>query len=441
MGGEETEASRAMTSFDGLNWLAMARFFVDGEPVAARTVLLMDEAQELASDQRTSLNEALTALRKPFGIWVAERLQAMRVNDLLALGVKVGRDYGAEIRLEDTWRGKGTGPLRRFLGEIADLRVEEATGFGGQTFFPLLAGAIQDVASRQALAAHARLVEEEVRTAAHGRDRYIRWIEATAAEGGSEVGRAIAWQVLKILIARDQDRRQASFEFDPLPAESLQELGTRALQDAAELMVCKAAKVPYYFGQERVAQLSSANVDQFLMLGGDLFEEIVSERLLRKGGERGLAAERQQAILKAAAALRWKEVPRGSARGHAVLRFLEGMAAMCCDETYRETAPYTPGVTGIGISMSDRELIIGERGGKQSMEELREVLGACVGQNLLEPRLDASAKGQRWLVLYFNRLLCLHHDLPLGYGGWRGQDLQTLAKWLVGTPPAEAKLV
>jgi hypothetical protein len=251
----------------------------------------------------------------------------------------------------------------------------------------------------------------------------------------------VAWQVLKILVARDQDRKQASFDFDALPAQSLQELSTRSLQEIAELIACKAAKVPYYFGPERVSQLSSANVDQFLMLGGDLFEEIVSERLLRKASTRGLAAERQQAILKTAAAMRWKEVPRGSARGHAVLRFLEGMAAMCCEETYRDTAPYLPGVTGIGIAMSDRELIIGERGGKQSMQELREVLGACVGQNFLESRLDASAKGQQWMVLYFNRLLCVHHDLPLGYGGWRPQSLQTLAKWVAGTPPAEAQLV
>jgi hypothetical protein len=437
MRGEESEASRAMTGFDGLNWLALARFSVDGVAVDARTVLLIDEAQELASEQRTSLNEALTALRKPLGIWVAERLQAVRPNDLLAIGVKRGRDYAAEIRLEETWRGRNTAPLRRFLGEIADLRVDEAAGFEGRSFFPLLAGEIEDQTSRRKLAEHARALEEQVRAAEAGSERYAKWIEATRAEEGSELTRSVAWQVLMILMARDRDRKQASFDLDALPAESLQELATRALQEAAELMVCKAARVPYYFGPERVAQLSSANVDQFLVLGGDLFEEMVSERLLRKGTERGLAAERQQEILKAAGEMRWKEVPRGSARGHAVLRFLEGMAAMCGEETYRETSPYAPGVTGVGMTMSDRDFLISGRGG-EAMDELREVLGSCVAQNLLEPRLDALNKGQQWMVLYFNRLLCLHHDLPLGYGGWRPQKLQTLARWVAGR---EAQLV
>jgi hypothetical protein len=111
---------------------------------------------------------------------------------------------------------------------------------------------------------------------------------------------------------------------------------------------------------------------------------------------------------------------------------------MCIQETHRDTAPYAPGVTGIGFPMSDRDLIIGEGGGKKMLQELREVLGSCVAQNLLEPRLDHANKGQRWLVLYFNRLLCVHHDLPLGYGGWRPQKLQTLTKWLTGE---EARLV
>jgi hypothetical protein len=431
--GEDADPSQAMIGFDGLSWLASAQFFVDGRAIDAQTVLLMDEAQELTSEQRASLNEALTGLRKPLGIWVAERLQALQADDLLAPGVKQGRDYGAEIRLEDTWRGKGSAPLRRFLGEIADLRVDQAEGFQGARFFGFLATEIEDPKWRQKFAESAAAIEATVRTVSQGTPRYSKWIQSTSsASTGNEGARAIAWQTLKILVERDRNRNQASFDFDALPPESLNEAATQAIQDAAELMVCKAIKAPYYFGPERLAQLSSANVDQFLAVAGDLFDEIMSARLLRRP-EHQLSAERQHQIVKSAAELRWKEIPRGAARGHAVLRFLEGLALMCSEETHRDTAPYAPGVTGIGIPMSDRDLIIGERGGKRTMEELREVLASCVAQNLLEPRLDHVNKGQRWLVLYFNRLLCVHHDLPLGYGGWRPQKLQTLAKWLAGT--------
>jgi hypothetical protein len=429
--GDAADPSEAMIGFDGLNWLASAQFFVDGRRIDAQTVLLMDEAQELTHEQRTSLNEALTALRKPLGIWVAERLQALQADDLLAPGVRQGRDYGAEIRLEDTWRGKGAAPLRRFLGEIADLRIDQADDFQGARFFTFLAADNEDPKWQDKFAEHATTIEASVLAASKDSPRYTKWIEATRASRGTEAVRAVAWQTLKILVERDRDRTQSSFDFDPLPPQSLSEGATQAIQQAAELMLCTRIKAPYYFGPDRLAQLSSANVDQFLAAAGDLFDEIMAARLLRRS-EHQLSAERQHQILKSAAELRWKEIPRGSARGHAVLRFLEGLASICVEETHRDTAPYAPGVTGIGIPMSDRDLIIGERAGRKTLQELREVLASCVAQNLLEPRLDHANKGQRWLVLYFNRLLCVHHDLPLGYGGWRPQKLQTLTKWLSG---------
>jgi hypothetical protein len=48
----------------------------------------------------------------------------------------------------------------------------------------------------------------------------------------------------------------------------------------------------------------------------------------------------------------------------------------------------------------------------------------------LEPRLDHKNKGERWLVLYLNRLLCLRFGLPLGYGGWRPRRLNQLGAWI-----------
>lgn len=444
MHGEEADSSRAMIGFEGLHWLTSVRFYVDGREVEAQTVLLMDEAQELTTEQRASLNEALTSLRRPLGIWVAERLQALQADDLLAIGVKQGRDYGAEIRLEDTWRGKGAGPLRRFLGEIANLRVDQAEEFKGGQFFSFLTSEITDQQWLRKFSDHALAVEKALVSSNDGMSRYGNWIERTRATAGDEVARALAWQTLKILVERDRGRNQASFDFDALPAETLSDGSTKAIQDAAELMVCKAIKAPYYYGPDRLAQLSSANVDQFLALGGDLFDEIMSARLLRRP-EQQLSASRQHDILKMSAEARWKEIPRGSAQGHTVLRFLEGMALMCAEETYRPTAPYAPGVTGIGISMGDRDLLIGESaGGKRMFEDLREVLAACVALNLIEPRLDQKNKGQLWLVLYFNRLLCLQHDLPLGYGGWREQKITTLTKWMAGgngSSSQEARLV
>ncbi len=197
------------------------------------------------------------------------------------------------------------------------------------------------------------------------------------------------------------------------------------------MFLSRECGIPYYFGRDRIAALSSSNIEQFVDLSGDLFEEIISASVLRRG-ERQLSAERQQAILRAVTDRRWNSIPRGASRGHAVLRFLENMGALCVDETYKPTAPYAPGVTGIGISMVDRDHLVSGAGFGPSttLKVVREVLASCVAQNLLEPRLDRKNKGERWLVLYLNRLLCLRFGLPLGYGGWRPRRLNQLGAWI-----------
>jgi hypothetical protein len=209
------------------------------------------------------------------------------------------------------------------------------------------------------------------------------------------------------------------------------------VRDAAELFLSRETGLPYYYGRERLSLLSSSNIDQFVEMSGDLFEEILSASLLRRG-DRPLSTERQEAILKAVADRRWDAIPRAAAQGHAMLRFLERLGELCTDETLKPSAPYAPGVTGFAISMADREFLVGEGAATtgDTMRTLRDVLASCIALNLLEPRMDAKNKGERWLVLYLNRLLCLRFGLPLGYGGWRPRKIRALTEWL-GKPSIE----
>ncbi|MEQ1607882.1 MAG: hypothetical protein ABL956_02765 [Hyphomonadaceae bacterium] len=431
LGGEAHEPAKTMIGFDGLQWLAAARFSHGEVDVDVKPALLLDELQQLSARQREALNEALTALRKPLGIWVSERLQALQANDLLADGVREGRDYNREVRLEQRWRGAGAGRLERFLGEIADLRVEQADGFQGRSFFPMLSSERTLEKWVGPLEKFIESADASLKSSTKNAPRYQEWIDATRSNSGDAFERAVGWQMLSILVRRDLARDQMSFDFDALPTSGLIDRNSPSVRSAAELVVCKEARTPFYFGPEKLTQLSSANADQFLELAGDLFEDAISARLLRKSDQE-LTAERQQEILEEAAKRHWRDIPRGSVRGHATLRFLESMADMCVAETFRPTAPYAPGVTGIGIAMDDRDVLVGDRPGGGVYAELTEVLSSCVAQNILEPWLDQRAKGQRWLVLYFNRLLCLHHFLPLGYGGWRPQKLSTLMTWVGG---------
>ncbi|HEX8202526.1 MAG TPA: hypothetical protein VF590_18760, partial [Isosphaeraceae bacterium] len=53
-----------------------------------------------------------------------------------------------------------------------------------------------------------------------------------------------------------------------------------------------------------------------------------------------------------------------------------------------------------------------------------------IAHNLIVPDLDYRCKGDVWMVLNLNRLLCVHYDLPLGYGLYKERPVATLCDWL-----------
>src|SRR5229473_1371305 len=103
LGTADSGSTKGLAELDGLHWLADAAFEFDGRSIDARPILLLDDLQYLSDAQHAYLNGALTALRKPLGIWAAERLEAMQQKDLIAPGVLEGRDYDSIIRLEERW--------------------------------------------------------------------------------------------------------------------------------------------------------------------------------------------------------------------------------------------------------------------------------------------------------------------------------------------------
>jgi hypothetical protein len=437
LGTADSMSTKGLTELDGLHWLAEAIFELDGRRIDARPVLLLDDLQYLSNDQHVYLNSALTALRKPLGIWAAERLEAMQQKDLIAPGVLEGRDYDSIIRLEERWLQRGAGPLGRFLTQIADLRARQADGFGDRDFFLAIADDFERAIWDPKLHEARKAIEKRILEGPGGTERYAAWIARTREKGHSPKEAAVEWRTLEILIVRDQARKQRSLDFEKLAEGDLEAQTRSNVRDAAELFLSRETGLPYYYGRERLSLLSSSNIDQFVEMSGDLFEEILSASLLRRG-DRPLSAERQEAILKAVADRRWDAIPRAAAQGHAMLRFLERLGELCTDETLKPSAPYAPGVTGFAISMADREFLVGESAATtaDSVRTLRDVLASCIALNLLEPRIDAKNKGERWLVLYLNRLLCLRFGLPLGYGGWRPRKIKALMEWL-GRPSTQ----
>lgn len=120
--------------------------------------------------------------------------------------------------------------------------------------------------------------------------------------------------------------------------------------------------------------------------------------------------------------------------GGDMIAFLSAFQELADRETMKPNASYVPGITGIGIAQKHYDRMIDSylSENDEKYDRLVEVLRSCIAHNYLSVRYDArqGKPGNKTVLLYLNRLLCAHFDLPLGKGGWRHKTPDELCTWL-----------
>jgi hypothetical protein len=217
---------------------------------------------------------------------------------------------------------------------------------------------------------------------------------------------------------------------EAIDEDELEQKDDSAVRNAAELFLAREYSLPYYFGAERISRLASLNIQQFLGLAGDVFEEAVGAELLHR--PTALAPARQHALMKKAASAVWDEIPQRVRGGRELRAWLESVGKFAQWYTYRPTAPNDPGVGGTAIRMTEREQLRDEEMLRRRPDYRRfaDLLASALAHNLLIAELDYSCKKEKWMVLNLNRLLCVQFDLPLGYGLYKERPLATLCQWV-----------
>jgi len=407
---------------------------VDGEPPGSRWLVLLDDVQKLTLDQRVTLRETLVEQRSRTTVWIAERLEALSQDELLASGALAGRDYGDVINLEEAWR-RTPKRFESAISTIAERRArmaaDVATGDAVGSFAALIDGTLDSPERVERIVEALKMVSDRVRGVATQDPKYIEWVRAREEVDGSPREKLVAWRTLEILIERHRRKSQQSFDF-ALGREELEDRDDSGVKAAAELFLAKEFRFPYYFGPSRLASLGSFNVEQYLRLAGDLFEESLAWSLLFPRQSRSLSPERQQEILDGAYDARVKDLPRRAKNGRDVLNFLDAVGTFCRDVTYQPNAPYAPGVNGVAISMQERKTLLDADAlkGNASYARFAQMLATAFAHNLLHAELDKSVKNQRWMILYLNRLVCLKYTLPPHFGGFRERPLRDLVAWM-----------
>ena len=410
---------------------------LDGKSVVEKTLVMLDDLHELRKSQRSKLLKRIVPARYPIPIWLAERLEALELADLIP-GIS-GREYDA-VYLEEYWESSRGKTFENFVKIVSNKRAQIANlDFEISSFNQHLEESLDAPDWAPKFKSMTTIVKNRIQQKALATSFYDEWIENQEKKLGTPKEIAEEWRILEIKIARKEKDAQKTLFDMPLPVEDEEESGIKAVSD---FFIHDEFKIPYFYGFSRIAKLATANVEQFLEIAAELFEEIISKLILKKMDV--LCASRQEEIVLDIARRRWNEIPKVIKNGRDVAKFLSSMGKFAREQTILPNAPYSPGVTGIGITETQYERIIDAniQETRPEYKRLAEVLQSCVSHNYLKARYDAK-QGQKdsepVTILYFNRLLCAHFELPLGRGGWRHKTPDELCEWMGLQPTIREK--
>ena len=397
----------------------------DGQPVISKILVLLDDLHELTKSQRKIFLDKIIPARLPISIWIAERLEALTINELFS---DDGRESNT-IYLERHWYERKS--FENFVKSISVKRVKLAPMDFAIDLHQHLEGNIATTNRNRIFRGISNKIKKRIHSAASGTRTYDKWIDEQRKPRESEYENAVGWRMLEIKIAREKMGAQTKLLDIPLdPDLDYSDSGLRA---AAEFFLHNEFKTPYFFGFSSVSKMATFNVEVFLKIAADLFDELLSQRIKNKNHEI-LDAESQEEIVKKIANKHFEQISQTNKNGRDIAAFLSAFQQFAREQTVRPNAPYVPGVTGIGISREQYERLINfkERRRNENYDRLVEVLRSCISHNYLWAHYYArqGRPGRQVVVLYLNRLFCAHFDLPLGMGGWRRKTPDELCEWL-----------
>ncbi|MCK4764176.1 MAG: hypothetical protein KAW12_18395 [Candidatus Aminicenantes bacterium] len=414
-----------------IDLLANLNILVDNNPFMFRPLVLLDDVHRLTGNQLKYLLNILFSRQVAMPFWISMRKQALGLQEILTERINHGIEKKRDYHIIDFEKDKSDFKKRAL--EIAKLRVRSTVPWSGNfpKDFNFLSDERENIFLENLNLQVVEKIKSKIEKAAGKRfPKFEKLIEKVEKYDLTIRELSLHLRKLEILAQRVVPQKNLPYPItsnDDLPKQD----NGKAVMEAADLFLAKDYNLPYYFGNRRLIALSSYNIHQFLKLGGSLFEEIIIMNRLGKADELYLSPVRQHEIIKKAAKGFLNEIPTTMPFGSRIFRFIDAIGKMCKDETYRPTAPYAPGVTGIAITMSDYELLKNSAGkGDEKARILYQVIESAVAHNVLEPKANCKEKGKVFLVLYLNRLLCVPFQLPLQKGGFKEKKLSTLLKWV-----------
>ena len=397
---------------------------VGDKELESRVLFMFDDAHKLSRFQRKHFVEHLIVKRSGHSIWIAERLEAL--DEQRNFGSYRDRDYN-EINLEEIWQG--TNKLKTIVGNIAEKRATMSSE-GVDSFEDFLEASVNENEYENRFIASSVQSLNNIKAVSDYTQKFDNWLNYLLAQSGTMTALQLALlsRQIEILVHRNIGKSQMSFEF-PLTEEELKQKIGGEVQSVALYFISMESKIPYYYGFDNLAKLSSNNIEQFLSFAGELFEIMVARKISDK--TMNIDAAEQEKVLKKVAERKWLEQSRLVSEG--VIKFLQNLAEFSKKETNKPNAPYAPGVNGFSIREPIESKLVnnGPWDKDPIYRPLMDVIRTCLAYNLLEKRITKQGKeNQQWEIFYLNRWICLRFNLPFSYGGFRHKTPNELLKWI-----------
>jgi len=399
----------------------------ENKAITEDILVMLDNVHDLSKQQRSNLLNRIINKRLPVTIWIAERLKALTMDEILE-GTTSGRDKNT-IYLEKYWSSKN---FEKFARSVADRRVSTVFEDEIINFNSFLSPTFTNETVKLILEEKIN-VENRIKSN-FGSERYKQWLISKEGEYETDFEALISWRTLEILLTRDENKMQKTLAFYELQEEELDRQEGADVKNAARLFLHFEKAIPYYYGFTTLSKLSSSNIEQFLTIAAQLFEDILSKKVykkLKKEYSLNISPERQEEIIMKVSKSKWDDLKEKVPNFNKISTFLDSFGAFCRAQTYVPNAWNSPGLNGIAITMTDRDFLKDKvlKNPQHPLYELARCLVTCISYNLLDFQLNYKCQGKVYMILYLNRIYCAKYDLPLDNGKFKERKLTELAKW------------
>ena len=389
------------------------------------SLIIFDDMQKLTKYQRESVIKTLFTMRPNLGIWIGERLEALSESEIINSDATIGREYGEPINLEKYWQNNGKKNYKKILQNIADRRTKLYSDDIGK-FENCLENNIDYEKYEEKLQNIIQSIKHKIETDSSFGKKYLNLFNNIEDTYTDTYEKALKYIVVDISYKRDISKGQLVFWENSFTKEKYKEF-YKEQENVAVYYLSIRAKLPYYYGFDIIKNISSYNVEQFLAFSGAVFEQYVAKSIVQSKGKHSLRispAEQEQCI-KQTATQKYNEILRKFQYGKNIQHLFDNLSRKFQQTRDKGTNPYAgEAATGLAITKSSLEEL-----NKSQYKVLGKIISDCISSNYFDKRIITHS-GQEWIVLYYNRWLCVYYNLPLSYGGWIRETISNLNLFL-----------